>query len=112
MRLVLLSDTHGRARGVAVPDADVLVHAGYLTGMGSLEEIAAEAAWLRSLPHRHKVVIAGNHDVEFQGDPPAARSLMTGLTYLEDSETTVAGLRFWGSPWQPWFFDWAFNLER
>jgi Icc-related predicted phosphoesterase len=24
----------------------------------------------------------------------------------------VAGLRFWGAPWQPWFLDWAFNLPR
>jgi len=24
----------------------------------------------------------------------------------------IEGVRFWGSPWQPWFFDWAFNLER
>ena len=24
----------------------------------------------------------------------------------------VAGLRVWGSPWQPWFYDWAFNLPR
>ena len=37
---------------------------------------------------------------------------MTGCTYLEDSEATIGGLRFYGSPWQPWFFDWAFNLER
>ena len=27
-------------------------------------------------------------------------------------EVTVEGLRIWGSPWQPWFYDWAFNLKR
>ena len=21
-------------------------------------------------------------------------------------------MKFWGSPWQPWFYDWAFNLNR
>jgi len=25
---------------------------------------------------------------------------------------TVAGIKFYGSPWQPWFYDWAFNLKR
>ncbi len=25
---------------------------------------------------------------------------------------TIDGVRFYGSPWQPWFYDWAFNLER
>jgi hypothetical protein len=32
--------------------------------------------------------------------------------YLQDSGATVAGLRFWGSPWQPAYNDWAFNLPR
>lgn len=25
---------------------------------------------------------------------------------------TIEGIKLWGSPWQPWFFDWAFNLQR
>ena len=32
--------------------------------------------------------------------------------YLEDQEVTVEGLRIYGSPWQPEFCDWAFNLPR
>jgi len=57
-------------------------------------------------------VIAGNHDWAFQRTPLRARALIRHAIYLEDEETTVAGLRIWGSPWQPWFFDWAFNLQR
>jgi Icc-related predicted phosphoesterase len=112
MRIVCISDTHGRARDIVVPDGDVLVHAGDLTGSGDLASIEDEADWLRSLPHAHKVVIAGNHDWGFQREPDRARERMHDLTYLEDSETTIGGLRFWGSPWQPWFASWAFNLER
>jgi hypothetical protein len=58
------------------------------------------------------VVIAGNHDFGFERTPHEARRLLDGLLYLEDSEATVEGLRIWGSPWQPRFFDWAFNLDR
>ncbi len=111
MRLVCLSDTHGR-HDVHVPDGDVLVHAGDLTGSGSLAEIAKAHAWLADLPHAHKVVIAGNHDHGFQRTPGEARALMTGVTYLEDEGVAIEGVRFYGSPWQPWFFDWAFNLQR
>jgi len=32
--------------------------------------------------------------------------------YLFDREVTLFGLRIYGSPWQPAFFDWAFNLPR
>ena len=27
-------------------------------------------------------------------------------------EVPIDSVRFYGSPWQPWFYDWAFNLER
>jgi Icc-related predicted phosphoesterase len=114
MRIVCLSDTHLKTAGLAVPDGDLLLHAGDLTGRGSKDEVRAALRWLSGLPHRHKVVIAGNHDWLFQTDPAAARALLaeTDLVYLQDAEATVLGLRIWGSPWQPWFMDWAFNAER
>ena len=112
MRLVLISDTHQRHDQLVVPDGDVLVHAGDFSTRGGEEEVARFAAWLRALPHRHKVVIAGNHDFLFERDPARARALLAGATYLEDSGVTIEGVRFWGSPWQPRFFDWAFNLDR
>lgn len=115
MRLICVSDTHNLAEGIAIPDGDVLVHAGDLTQRGTVAEVARASRWLASLPHPHKVVVAGNHDFLFQEDPARARALVEdvpGLVYLEDEETTVAGLRIYGTPWQPWFYDWAFNLPR
>jgi Icc-related predicted phosphoesterase len=114
MRFVAMADTHGRHRELTIPEADVLIHAGDLTGRGTRAQVEEVVAWLASLPHRHKVVIAGNHDFFYERQPDAARALteQAGLVYLLDSEVTVAGLRIWGSPWQPRFFDWAFNLDR
>lgn len=111
MRLVILSDTHGLHEQVDVPDGDVLVHAGDLSNRGTLDGIRRFDAWISGLPHRHKLVIAGNHDFAFEDDAEAARSCITAATYLQDEGTTIGGVRFWGSPWQPWFFDWAFNLK-
>jgi Icc-related predicted phosphoesterase len=34
------------------------------------------------------------------------------FTYLQDEAVSLLGYKFFGSPWQPWFCDWAFNLER
>lgn len=110
MKLVLISDTHNRQ--IKVPNGDVMVHAGDLTGRGSLNEVAKTAAWLRSLPHRYKVVIAGNHDYAFQRQPEQARALMDGLVYLEETSVEIEGVKFFGSPWTPWFYDWAFNAHR
>jgi len=111
-RLVCVSDTHNRQGQFDVPDGDVLIHAGDLTGRGSPVEVAAANDWLGRLPHADRIVIAGNHDFLFEDQNAAARSLLTNATYLEDSATEVRGLKFWGSPWQPWFHDWAFNLPR
>lgn len=112
MRIVCLSDTHSRHAKIDVPDGDVLVHAGDLTSRGEPHEIRDFHWWLQNLPHAHKLVIAGNHDWMFENHPEGARGLLTDCTYLQDSGVTIDGVKFWGSPWQPWFYDWAFNLQR
>jgi Icc-related predicted phosphoesterase len=79
---------------------------------GTLDEVEAFDAYLGSLSHTAKIVIAGNHDWCFERTPKAARARMTNATYLEDEAVSFLGLKFYGSPWQPRFFDWAFNLDR
>jgi predicted phosphodiesterase len=112
MRIVCLSDTHSFHWDLAVPDGDVLVHAGDMTLQGTRAELERFAEWFVPLPHRHKVVIAGNHDWLFQREPELARRCLGDVGYLQDSGLAIGGLRFWGSPWQPWFLSWAFNLPR
>ncbi len=112
MRIVLLSDTHEQHREIAVPEGDLLVHAGDFTHRGDLEAIEEFDAWLGEQPHAHKVVIAGNHDRTFETTPEKAREKIRHATYLQDSGVTIGGVKIWGSPWQPWFLDWAFNLPR
>ncbi|MEM6671767.1 MAG: metallophosphatase domain-containing protein [Planctomycetota bacterium] len=113
MRIVCLSDTHGLHGMLDVPDGDVLVHAGDFTQIGREEEVEDFARFLAALPHRTKIVVAGNHDFLFEREPGAARQMLAGVAhYLEDSGVEAEGLRFWGSPWQPEFGGWAFNLER
>lgn len=113
-RIVAISDTHSLHDRVTVPDGDILVHAGDHCGRGVLSHSIDFAGWLYRQPHHHKVIVAGNHDEWIQRRPGEARALFAanGITYLQDSGTTIAGLRFWGSPWQPEFCDWAFNLPR
>jgi predicted phosphohydrolase len=112
MRIVCISDTHARHRLTEVPEGDILVHGGDITNRGDLEDVESFNTWLATLPHKHKIVICGNHDFCFQDRGPEARARITNAIYLEDSGCEIEGLSFYGSPWQPWFFDWAFNLPR
>jgi predicted phosphohydrolase len=114
MRLVAVADTHLFTDDLpAVPDGDVFVHAGDMCRSGELSELEHAAAWIRSLPHRHKIVVAGNHDRSFEDEPRAARqALGDDVVYLQDAGCELEGVSFWGSPWQPEFHSWAFNLPR
>lgn len=112
LTIVAMADTHMFHDELVVPDGDVLVHAGDLTRGGTPRELRAAAAFLRALPHRHKLVVAGNHELCLERAPESSWPILDGLTVLHDSGVTIGGLRFWGSPWQPAFCDWAFNLPR
>ena len=112
-RIVLISDTHSLHDEMApIPDGDILIHAGDLTRNGTFAELTSVNAFFRTLPHQHKVCIAGNHDFCFEQDRDRAKALLPEVTYLQDKAVSLMGLRIYGSPWQPRFCDWAFNLDR
>lgn len=113
MRLVCISDTHSLHRQIPeIPDGDILIHAGDCLGAGTLDDVEDLNHWFGNLPHRHKILIAGNHDAAFQEVPDLARQALTNAAYLEDSGIEIEGVRFWGSPWTPAFLDWFFMLDR
>jgi Icc-related predicted phosphoesterase len=113
MRIVCISDTHGHEGNFKVPDGDLLIHAGDVCNIGLEQDVRHFAKWFGKLPHRWKVMVAGNHDMLFERQPELARSLLPpDVHYLQDSGCTIEGLSFWGSPWQPRFQDLAFNLPR
>lgn len=111
-RLVLISDTHCLHDGLDIPDGDILVHAGDLTNRGTVSEVADFSTWLKGLPHKTKIVIAGNHDFCFENAANVCRDILGPIIYLQDESVQIDGLKFYGSPWQPTFFNWAFNLDR
>jgi Icc-related predicted phosphoesterase len=91
----------------------MLIHAGDFMAFGDRpKEVVDFNQWLGKQPHRHKVVIAGNHDQMFERDPGAARELLGNGIYLENSRMELLGLKIWGSPVQPEFNNWAFNVAR
>ena len=119
MKIIAVSDTHHRyGRGSAsypelkTPEGDVLVHAGDIAMMGEVAELCFFNEWLGRQPQRVKLVVPGNHDWLFQRDFSFARSLITNGKVLCDERFVVDDQIFWGSPWQPNFYNWAFQLPR
>ncbi|OMJ90520.1 hypothetical protein SteCoe_7109 [Stentor coeruleus] len=96
--------------------------------VGLQDEVERFNNLLLSLPHKYKIVIAGNHDLTFDlkyqenlvrnfpqtSDVNAAeiKKSLKNCIYLEDSEIIIEGYKIYGSPWSPTFFNWAFNLDK
>lgn len=118
IKICCISDTHGRHRELTIEPCDILLHAGDVSSMGRKYEVIDFIEWFQSQHNAtFKVFIAGNHDMSFEGDKPAwlrakLRDLEDGTYYLEDSGVEIMGIKIWGCPWQPEFFNWAFNLPR
>ncbi len=113
MRIVCISDTHGLHRKLVLPEADILIHAGDFMVHGcSTEEIDDFNEWLGTLPYRHRIVVAGNHDLLFESSPAEARTHLSNAVYLENAGITLEGVSFWGCPVTPVLPQWAFSAER
>jgi Icc-related predicted phosphoesterase len=117
IKIVAFSDTHGHHRSVKVPYGDVLVFAGDLMTSGrKFSEVIDFGEWFMGQPHEHKILVAGNHDIMFEHSLSTCLAQFTkypgNFHYLQDSGVNICGWNFWGSPYQPWFCNWAFNKYR
>jgi len=137
LRFVAISDTHSQHRNMGeIPPGDVLIHAGDMTLFATREQLIDFNDWIGTCPHRHKIVIAGNHDFTFDDEffrTPSNRSfwefgtqslasdhravemrgLLSNCHYLQDELTVIDGISIYGSPVQPPLVghSWAFSQD-
>jgi Icc-related predicted phosphoesterase len=119
MKITFISDTHTKHYQVTndLPGGDLLIHAGDIMNSGrSRDDIVSFCDWFNQLDnYTHKLFIAGNHDRLFENDPIGSTRLVReypNINYLEDSLCGIGDVSIYGSPWQPAFYNWAFNLPR
>ena len=128
MRILHVSDTHGLPpeppkggkEGSKEDDFDVVVHSGDLmpnTSFGvAVLERAFQPRWLeQNAKHFPKgwygkpvIMVPGNHD--YVDPTPALRSVGLDVQLLVDDVVEIGGVRFWGHPWTPPFYDWNYML--
>lgn len=116
MKLCIISDTHTQHKfiGIKKYEADVLIHCGDMTGNGGIKAITEFMEWFGSLDQfKHKICIAGNHDWLFERANLRAREVVPdNVVYLEDEEVVIDGVKFYGTPVQKIFCNWAFNRHE
>lgn len=114
MKIVAISDTHGQHHDLDLPKGDMIIHAGDVSKRGTKTEILDFLDYFSALDYEYKIFIAGNHDFFFEKESAEdiANVIPPNVIYLNDSGIQIEGVNIWGSPIQPWFFDWAFNRQR
>ena len=107
VRLVCVSDTHLAEDKLKVPDGDVLLHCGDILMQSTLmskEKVSKGfrkfLSWIGNQPHKHKIFILGNHDAALMdlGHDYIKSKCPPGVVYLQNTDTTVCGLKIWGTP--------------
>ncbi len=133
MIVTFISDTHNKHKEITndLPGGDILIHSGDISSVGYHYQLQAFYEWFDSIPnYTTKVFIAGNHDWGFLDAkrlivykeiciPQRTQELIDSypnIYYLQDRALQVKvqdqTVNLYGSPWQPEFYEWAFNLPR
>jgi Icc-related predicted phosphoesterase len=119
MKIWHISDTHTYHGLLKVPEGiDMVIHSGDATNprdpYASEQEMLNFISWFGSLPIKHKVFVAGNHDLCIERNLVTKIDFMkNGIVYLENDYAEVEGIKIWGSPFTPTFGQgWAFNKKR
>lgn len=115
MKIWFVSDTHGRHQSLQVPEADVLVHCGDESNHGNASMNESESRqffeWFIGTEIPTKIFVPGNHSTAVEaglvrpGEYP-------GVRFLIHESIEVGGLKFFGSPYTPRFYDWAYMKSR
>lgn len=112
LRVVHISDTHMDHRQLKMPDGDILVHTGDISGITNSRELIEVNNWFASMEGKYREIflVPGNHDGQFE-QLDFCKNILTNCTVLFDNMVEFDGYKIYGSPWTLTFFDWWFMKD-
>jgi Icc-related predicted phosphoesterase len=112
LRIVLISDTHGKHEELGTLSGDVLIHCGdFCDGFeNDGAHIAAIDAWFLRQDFERIICIGGNHDFVAQERHAKGIPVFENAIFLQDQEYVFGGMTFYGAPWLPDLSGWAYYL--
>lgn len=117
MKFCLLSDTHGSHNELDIPKVDYLIHAGDFTNVGNDKELIAFNSWVGECKEKglfkEIILVPGNHDLSLDVRPKVAKKFLTNVDHILIHEgLELDGLKIWGCPYVPIFYNWAFMRDE
>lgn len=116
-KITFISDTHTRNGCLKdLPGGDIIIFSGDCMGSGyKVKELSEFSKWFSKQNYTYKVCIAGNHDRYCENTSKDFVKEMffdeNGIIYLQDELVEINGLKIYGTPYQPYFCNWAFNVN-
>jgi Icc-related predicted phosphoesterase len=121
MILTFISDTHTymydkNYKELILSKGDVLCFTGDIMSSGySEKELVDFLEWFSKQPYKYKIFIGGNHDRFLEDNSFIAEEIISefascGVIYLKNTSFEYEGIKFYGTPYQPYFCGWAFNV--
>jgi Icc-related predicted phosphoesterase len=113
MKAACFSDTHKTPIQFTLPEVEFGIFSGDCCLPGKREELVNFLIWFSQQPVKHKIFVPGNHDWFTQRNETQTIEYMKqyGIHYLRDSGIELEGYKFYGSPTQPFFCNWAWNFH-
>ena len=116
MKIVAISDVHGRWNKLTIPECDILISAGDYSFQGERHMVRDFHRWLNQQDAGYIISVQGNHEkwVEknFQEAKELAEKECPGVFFMEEGPIEIEGLKLWTSAMTPWFYNWAYNRYR
>lgn len=112
MRLVVISDTHGKHEELGELVGDVLIHCGDFCDGFRKEprDLESVDAWFARQRFELIICVGGNHDFVVEDRIDNAQPVFRNALWLQDAAHVHRGITFYGSPWLPHLEGWAFYL--
>jgi Icc-related predicted phosphoesterase len=119
-KITCISDIHGHL--IDIKPCDILLLSGDIVPL-SCHNVLKGAKWLNDTFYKYchkllqkgvdKIILTpGNHDFVFQLGFHYLRTDNLPWVCLIDQEYIYQDLKIYGTPWQPEFYNWAFNLKE
>lgn len=116
MKIVGISDVHGKWSKLTIPECDLLISCGDYSFRGERHMVRDFHTWLHKQPAKHIISVQGNHEVwvqeQFQMAKGLALEACPRVHFIDEGLVEIDGVKVWCSAWTPWFHNWAWNAQR
>lgn len=116
VKIVAMSDSHNAYNKLIIPPCDILIDTGDYSSKGYKHEVENFYKWLNKQEANHIISVQGNHELGWEANEEEFKKIALekcpAVHLLKNESINIEGINIWGSPYTPYFFNWAYNAGR